>query len=114
MEGNVNPTDPSIQRFPKPIHGQFVRIYPMQYQTNPCMKVEIYAIGEKIYYTHKLLVKFKGIVMGNHMIWSVIWDNSAQVIFLKANQIVRPRKADSFQIVQEKSCDYLLIIYECE
>ena len=52
--------------------------------------------------------------MGNHMIWSVIWDNSAQVIFLKANQIVRPRKADSFQIVQEKSCDYLLIIYECE
>ena len=114
MEGNVNPTDPSIQRFPKPIHGQFVRIYPMQYQTNPCMKVEIYAIGEKIYYSHKLLVKFKGIVMGNHMIWSVIWDNSAQVIFLKANQIVRPRKADSFQIVQEKSCDYLLIIYECE
>lgn len=114
MEGNVNPTDPSIQRFPKPIHGQFVRIYPMQYQTNPCMKVEIYAIGEKIYYSHKMLVKFKGIVMGNHMIWSVIWDNSAQVIFLKANQIVRPRKADSFQIVQEKSCDYLLIIYECE
>ena len=114
MEGNVNPTDPSIQRFPKPIHGQFVRIYPMQYQTNPCMKVEIYAIGEKIYYSHKLLVKFKGIVMGNHMIWSVIWDNSAQVIFLKAYQIVRPRKADSFQIVQEKSCDYLLIIYECE
>ena len=114
MEGNVNPTDPSIQRFPKPIHGQFVRIYPMQYQTNPCMKVEIYAIGEKIYYSHKMLVKFNGIVMGNHMIWSVIWDNSAQVIFLKANQIVRPRKADSFQIVQEKSCDYLLIIYECE
>ena len=114
MEGNVNPTDPSIQRFPKPIHGQFVRIYPMQYQTNPCMKVEIYAIGEKIYYSHKLLVKFKGIVMGNHMIWSVIWDNSAQVIFLKAYQIVRPRKADSFQIVQEKSRDYLLIIYECE
>ena len=114
MEGNVNPTDPSVQRFPKPIHGQFVRIYPMQYQTNPCMKVEIYAIGEKIYYSHKLLVKFKGIVMGNHMIWSVIWDYSAQVIFLKAYQIVRPRKADSFQIVQEKSCDYLLIIYECE
>ena len=114
MEGNVNPTDPSIQRFPKPIHAQFVRIYPMQYQTNPCMKVEIYAIGEKIYYSHKLLVKFKGIVMGNHMIWSVIWDNSAKVIFLKAYQIVRPRKADSFQIVQEKSCDYLLIIYECE
>ena len=114
MEGNVNPTDPSIQRFPKPIHGQFVRIYPMQYQKYPCMKVEIYAIGEKIYYSHKLLVKFKGIVMGNHMICSVIWDNSAQVIFLKANQIVRPRKADSFQFVQEKSCDYLLIIYECE
>ena len=78
------------------------------------MKVEIYSIGKKIYYSHKLLVKFKGIVMGNHMIWSVIWDYSAQVIFLKANQIVRPRKADSFQIVQEKSCDYLLIIYECE
>ena len=114
MEGNVNPTDPSIQRFPKPIHGQFVRIFPMQYETYPCMKVEIYVIGEKIYYSHKLLVKFKGIVMGNHMIWSVIWDYSAQVIFLKANQIVRPRKADSFQIVQEKACDYLLIIYECE
>ena len=114
MEGNVNPTDPSIQRFPKAIHGQFVRIFPMQYQKYPCMKVEIYAIGEKIYYSHILLVKFKGIVMGNHMICSVIWDNSAQVIFLKANQIVRPRKADSFQFVQEKSCDYLLIIYECE
>ena len=114
MEGNVNPTDPSIQRFPKPIHGQFVRIYPMLYETYPCMKVEIYATGKKIDYSHKLLVKFKGIVRGNHMIWSVIWDNSAQVIFLKANQIVRPRKADSFQIVQEKSCDYLLIIYECE
>lgn len=114
MEGNVNPTDPSIQRFPKPIHGQFVRIYPMQYQTNPCMKVEIYAIGEKIYYSHKLLVKFKGIVMGNHMIWSVIWDNSAQVIFFKGLPNCSTRKADSFQIVKDKSCDYLLIIYECE
>lgn len=100
MEGNVNPTDPSIQRFPKPIHGQFVRIYPMQYQTNPCMKVEIYAIGEKIYYSHKLLVKFKGIVMGNHMIWSVIWDNSAKVIFLKAYQIVRPVRLIHFKLLK--------------
>ena len=100
MEGNVNPTDPSIQRFPKPIHGQFVRIYPIQYQTNPCMKVEIYAIGEKIYYSHKLLVKFKGIVMGNHMIWSVIWDNSAKVIFLKANQIVRPVRLIHFKLLK--------------
>ena len=101
MEGNVNPTDPSIQRFPKPIHGQFVRIYPMQYQTNPCMKVEIYAIGEKIYYSHKMLVKFKGIVMGNHMIWSVIWDNSAKVIFLKANQIVRPVRLIHFKLLKK-------------
>ena len=100
MEGNVNPTDPSIQRFPKPIHGKFVRIYPMQYQTYPCMKVEIYAIGKKIYYSHKLLVKFKGIVMGNHMIWSVIWDNSAKVIFLKANQIVRPVRLIHFKLLK--------------
>ena len=78
------------------------------------MKVEIYAIGEKIYYSHKLLVKFKGIVMGNHMIWSVIWDNSAQVIFFKGLPNCSTRKADSFQIVKDKSCDYLLIIYECE
>ena len=63
------------------------------------MKVEIYAIGEKIYYSHKLLVKFKGIVMGNHMICSVIWDNSAQVIFLKAYQIVRPVRLIHFKLL---------------
>ena len=57
------------------------------------MKVEIYAIGEKIYYSHKMLVKFKGIVMGNH--------NSAQVIFLKANQIVRPVRLIHFKLFKK-------------
>lgn len=45
MEGNVNSVDPSLQRLPKPTRGQFVRIYPMQYEVFPCLKVEIYAIA---------------------------------------------------------------------
>ena len=69
------------------------------------------------------LTAWASICIGNHMISSAIWNKQARVNFSKTNKLHEPvgrvqfvvfekfTSAYLFQIAQEKSFDYLLIIY---